>query len=141
MSQAVQTGRASERGEGSKAKNAVMLGAVVLLLGVAAYLTFRGDAVTRQSDDAADATPYLCLECRHAFSLTPAGYVKLHEEGGVPKAAGPDADVALLRCPKCQKFAGARAFLCPNDGTSVPGRDKNKRPGRCPKCNWTPIGP
>lgn len=127
MSQAVQTDRGSEQGQGSQAKTVGMIAAIVVLLGAAVYLTFfRSDPEARQSDDPADSTPYICLDCQHRFDLTPAGYVQLHREGGVPATKGPNADVPLLRCPKCSKFSGTRAFLCPKDGTAVPSLDRQR---------------
>lgn len=129
-------------GEGSRRTVAVQAVAILGLIAAAGYLVLgRGADAVEQLDTPESATPYYCLKCQHVWTLTPAKLDELIKAGGVKADERPGhSGYSLLKCPKCGEFAGVRAFTCPNDGTVVPGRTDTTRPGRCPKCDWTPRG-
>lgn len=129
-------------GEGDKRTMVMQAVAILALIGAAGYLVLAGgEKKVEQLDTPESATPYYCLKCQHTWSLTPAKLDELIEAGGVQADERPGHHgYSLLKCPKCGEFAGVRSFSCPNDGTIVPGRTDTGEPGRCPKCDWTPVG-
>lgn len=116
------------------------LAVVVLALGGAAFLAFRGGE--EQNNAPNSAVPYVCLECNHVMQWTASDYDRALKAG---RPAGSQEEPTRgqrlgLTCEKCNRPAVARAEKCPKDGTPVPIRTKDGSAPRCPKCNWSPSG-
>jgi hypothetical protein len=115
--------------------------AVVALAAAWALYALRTPGRVEQPDTPDSASTYACLDCGHAFDLTPAGYVRLAEAGKVKSAEGQEQrGRRLVQCPQCRKFSATLSDKCPKDGTVIPRFDKHDKAGRCPKCGWTSIG-
>jgi len=110
---------------------------VMALLAAGYFAFFRGGEDLEQIDTPDSAEPYYCDKCKKGFELTPAGFQRLSEEGGV-RSANDRAGRLVFCCPHCGEFAGASACRCPQDGTIFPVKTSDGSPPRCPKCNWTP---
>ena len=110
---------------------------LVLLVTAALIAAWRGGRES-QPNTPESAMPYVCLRCSHNFKLTPADFERLSRDKGVKGPKDPTVGgIVLFRCPKCSELAGAQAVACPKDGTLLPRRLENGRPGHCPKCNWS----
>lgn len=118
----------------------IKVGLIVVAFLVAGYLGFfRGRGVPGQIDTPESAEPYYCEKCQKGFELTPAGFQRLSDEGGIRSASeGGRSGGLVFRCPHCGEFGGAAAYRCPNDGTIFPKWAADGTPSRCPKCQWAP---
>lgn len=118
----------------------VKIGVVVVALAAAAYFAFRSGADEGQVDTPDSAAPYICLECNEPFSLTPAGYERLSKAGGVKTISQGESRRGELRfrCPKCEKFGGVPALVCPKDQSTFANISVKGEPNKCPKCGWLP---
>lgn len=131
----------SMRGNQEESRKGLKIGglvlALVLLIGAVLMAVWHGEE-DGQPNTPESAAPYVCLKCKHEFKLTPADFERLSKENGVKGPKDPTVGGMLLfRCPKCSELAGAQAVPCPRDGTMLPRRLEDGKPGRCPKCGWS----
>lgn len=128
----------AEQSEPSNKRKTIILIVALAALAIAAVAVGWRNREEKQPDTPESAMTYICTECKHVYALTPAGYEKLSREGGIKAPDNRESGgIVLFRCPSCGKFAAVPAVECPNDGTKLPRRLPNGRPGRCPKCNWS----
>ncbi|NLE61626.1 MAG: hypothetical protein GX616_25005 [Planctomycetes bacterium] len=129
--------RTDEPEPSSKRRTIGLIAAMAALVIVAVAVTWK-NREEKQPDTPESAMPYICTECKHTFDLTPAGYERLSNDGGVKAPADRDGrGMVLFRCPSCGKFAAVSAIACPKDSTLFAKRLPDGKPGRCPKCNWS----
>jgi len=120
-----------------KWRTVILIVALVALAATAVVSAWR-NRDERQPDTPESAISYICLECKHVFKMTPADYERISKDGGVKAPADAQTGgMVQFRCPSCKKLASVQAVACPNDGTMIPRRLPDRKPGRCPKCNWS----
>lgn len=118
----------------------IKVGVLVVVLAAAGYFALRSDGDTDQIDTPDSAAPYMCVECNTPFGLTPAGYERLSKSGGVKTITKGESrrGEVRFRCPKCEKFGGVPALVCPKDKTTFANISVKGQPNKCPKCGWLP---
>jgi predicted RNA-binding Zn-ribbon protein involved in translation (DUF1610 family) len=117
----------------------VQIGVIAAALGGAAFFLLRTDPENEQIDTPESASPYICLDDGHVFELTPAGYQRLGEAGGIKGSSEPGVrGMLMLRCPKCGKLKAVAARRCPKDGTVFAGWSPDGQAPKCPTCGWIP---
>jgi hypothetical protein len=122
--------------ESSMPNKGIKIGLIVALLGAAGVIAYTQRSTKVEQPDTPDtATTYVCGECGHGVDLTAAEYAKMVTEGNKERQRrGEPRGPSSLKCPQCQNYAMAIGVRCPKDGTPIPPRSKDGKPGRCKKC-------
>lgn len=131
---------ASDSKPQSSVATGIKVALVVIALAGAGYLAWSSRSGEAQEDTPDSAVPYMCIDCKTPFSLTPAGYERLSQSGGIKTVSTEESRRGELRfrCPKCEKFGGVPALVCPNDKTTFANVPSKGEPIKCPKCGWQP---
>ncbi len=106
--------------------------------GVAVYrLAFGGDALRDDLPDTPEsAQPFVCLECGHAFNITPRQRMNLLQQGGrIDRDEMTARRTQYLPCPACGKTAAVPGAPCPQCGKPFVRRTPDgQRHVACPGC-------
>ncbi|MBN1510946.1 MAG: hypothetical protein JXB13_02945 [Phycisphaerae bacterium] len=106
--------------------------------GVAVYrLAFGGDALRDKLPDTPESAQlFVCLECGHAFNVTPRERMTLLQEGGrIERDEMTTQRTQYLPCPACGKTAAVPGAICPRCGKPFVRRTPDgRRHVACPNC-------
>jgi hypothetical protein len=118
-------------------KKPIMIAVIVVCLGVAAFITFRGrgggDALDGIPDDAMVWVKCNNPSCNAEYEMNEKEYIKQMRE----QLIDPDAPSPPLTCEKCGKPSLYGAMKCGNPACGIvffKGAVPNDFEDRCPKC-------